>query len=93
VLRLEADDTVARLIIEDSGPGIPESMLAQVFEPFFRANPGRAQEIKGAGLGLAIAKEIIERFGGRIDISNRAEGGLRQIVSLKRAPAATGVQS
>lgn len=88
-VRLEVDDE-ARLIIEDKGPGIPEDMIGQVFEPFFRANPGRGQEIKGAGLGLAIAREIIERFGGSIEISNLPEGGLRQVVRLRLAtpPAA-----
>lgn len=92
-VRLEANDNTASVIIEDQGPGIPQTMLAQVFEPFFRANPGRNQEIKGAGLGLAIAKEIIERFGGRIEISNRSEGGLCQIVALPRALAPGGVHS
>jgi len=77
-----------RIIIEDDGPGIPEAMLSQVFEPFFRANPARTQAIKGAGLGLAIAREIIERFGGTIEIRNRPEGGLEQVVRLKVVPAA-----
>lgn len=88
-VRLEADGE-ARLVIEDSGPGIPDELIGQVFEPFFRANPGRTQSIKGAGLGLAIAREIIERFGGSIEISNRPEGGLRQVVRLRLAtpPAA-----
>ena len=90
-VRLEADNNTASVIIEDQGPGIPQTMLAQVFEPFFRANPGRSQEIKGAGLGLAIAKEIIERFGGRIEIGNRTGGGLRQSISLTRAPTASRV--
>lgn len=80
------DDT--RIVIEDDGPGIPEAMLSQVFEPFFRANPARTQAIKGAGLGLAIAREIIERFGGTIEIRNRPEGGLEQVVRLKAVPAA-----
>lgn len=88
-VRLEAAEE-ARLVIEDSGPGIPEDMIGQVFEPFFRANPGRAQEIKGAGLGLAIAREIIERFGGSIEISNRPEGGLRQVVRLRPATPPAG---
>lgn len=77
-----------RIVIEDDGPGIPEAMLSQVFEPFFRANPARTQAIKGAGLGLAIAREIIERFGGTIEIRNRPEGGLEQVVRLKTVPAA-----
>lgn len=72
----------ALLVIEDDGPGIPELLIPRVFEPFFRADPARAQTVKGAGLGLAIAREIIERFGGAIEISNRPEGGLRQLVRL-----------
>ena len=77
-----------RIVIEDDGPGIPEAMLSQVFEPFFRASPARTQSIKGAGLGLAIAREIIERFGGTIEIRNRPEGGLEQVVRLKAVAAA-----
>ncbi len=72
----------ALLVIEDDGPGIPEPLIPRVFEPFFRADPARMQTVKGAGLGLAIAREIIERFGGAIEISNRPEGGLRQVVRL-----------
>lgn len=80
---LEADASEAKVIIKDNGPGIPEALIPQVFEPFFRANPGRTQVLKGAGLGLAIAREIVERFGGSIEIGNRREGGLLQVVSLK----------
>jgi len=72
----------ALLVIDDNGPGIPEELIPRVFEPFFRADPARAQTVRGAGLGLAIAREIIERFGGSIEISNRPEGGLRQLVRL-----------
>jgi signal transduction histidine kinase len=56
-------------------------------EPFFRADPARRQDIRGAGLGLTIAREIIHRAGGTISISNRAEGGLRQVVELPQAEA------
>ncbi len=86
-VRLEADSEV-RLVIEDSGPGIPDDQIGLVFEPFFRAEPGRAHPIRGAGLGLAIAREIIERFGGSIELSNRPEGGLRQVVRLRLAESA-----
>ena len=75
----------AQIVIEDEGPGIPEALLANVFEPFFRADPGRSRTIEGAGLGLAIAKEIVERFGGTIVIENRPEGGLRQTLTLALA--------
>ncbi len=82
---LTTEGEYVRLTITDCGPGIPEAMLDQVFEPFFRANPGRTQTVKGAGLGLAIAKEIVERFGGTIRIRNRSGGGLEQVVTLRLA--------
>ena len=84
-IALSAHGDDAELVIDDDGPGIPEPLIPQVFEPFFRANPARTQTTKGAGLGLAIAREIIERFGGTIEIANRPEGGLRQVVRLRLA--------
>jgi signal transduction histidine kinase len=75
----------ARIVIEDDGPGLPPELPDQVFEPFFRADPARRQDIRGAGLGLTIAREIVQRAGGRIDIANRSDGGLRQVVELPRA--------
>ncbi|QDA35943.1 HAMP domain-containing protein (plasmid) [Paracoccus liaowanqingii] len=75
----------AVLSIRDDGPGIPEALLGQVFEPFFRADPARRKTIPGAGLGLAIAREIIERFGGRITIANLQPRGLVQHITLECA--------
>ena len=66
----------ATLTIADRGRGIPPELLGKAFEPFFRVDPGRRQSIPGAGLGLAIAKEIIERHGGAITLETRAGGGL-----------------
>ena len=80
------DGATVRIIIEDEGPGIPPSLIGQVFEPFFRADPARRQDIRGAGLGLTIAREIIQRAGGNISIANRENGGLIQIVELPKAP-------
>jgi len=79
---LERQDGLAAILIEDDGPGIPDDLIEQMFEPFFRPDPARRRTVPGAGLGLAIAREIIERFGGRIEIANRPEGGLRQKVTL-----------
>ena len=77
-----AAGSMAQVIIEDEGPGIPSALLSQVFEPFFRVDPGRRQKIAGAGLGLTIAREIVQRAGGDIKIANRSERGLQQIVEL-----------
>ena len=72
----------ATVIIRDEGPGIPDDLLARVFEPFFRAAPGRMQTIPGAGLGLALAAEIVERSGGTLTIRNRSSRGLEQSISF-----------
>ncbi|MGU3575471.1 sensor histidine kinase [Brucellaceae bacterium C25G] len=69
--------------VEDDGPGIPEDMIDQIFEPFFRVDAARRKKHPGAGLGLAIAKEIIERFGGSIKVRNKHPNGFVQTVVLK----------
>jgi signal transduction histidine kinase len=66
-------------------------MIDQVFEPFFRADPARRQDISGAGLGLTIAYEIVQRAGGSIAIANKDGGGLVQIVELPEAAKTTEV--
>ena len=85
--RIRVDGTAgstAQVIIEDEGPGIPPALLGQVFEPFFRVDPGRRQGIPGAGLGLTIAREIVQRAGGEIKIANREKRGLMQVVELSK---------
>jgi signal transduction histidine kinase len=84
-ISVSGDGTTARIVIEDDGPGIPPEIIDQVFEPFFRADPARRQGIPGAGLGLTIAYEIVQRAGGCISIANRPDGGLVQIVELPEA--------
>ncbi|MEG6508667.1 ATP-binding protein [Methyloligella sp. 2.7D] len=79
---LAAKDDQAVVTIEDEGPGIPEDLLGQIFEPFFRVDPSRRQNIAGAGLGLTIAKEIVQRAGGDVEIENRKPRGLRQVITL-----------
>ncbi|MDM9623983.1 ATP-binding protein [Rhizobium sp. S96] len=82
---LQRDQAGAAVItIADNGPGIPAELLSQVFEPFFRVDMARRKTVPGAGLGLAIAKEIIERFGGTIEIANGHPKGLVQTIRLER---------
>jgi signal transduction histidine kinase len=79
---------MARIVIADDGPGIPAAVIDQVFEPFFRADPARRQDIPGAGLGLTIARELVQRAGGSISIANGPGGGLVQVVELPKATEA-----
>ncbi|MCS0504806.1 ATP-binding protein [Ancylobacter mangrovi] len=88
VVRVERSGGEALVVIDDAGPGIPEEMMARVFEPFFRVDPARGTPIPGAGLGLAIAHEIVTGIEGRLELKNRPGGGLTQIVHLPLAPDA-----
>ncbi|OXM87088.1 sensor histidine kinase [Paenibacillus rigui] len=63
------------ITIRDSGPGIPESDLGQVFEPLYRGESSRNRESGGTGLGLTIAKRIFRAHGGELKAGNHPEGG------------------
>lgn len=83
----EAEGT-ALVRITDEGPGIPEDVIGRVFEPFFRVDPARRQSIPGAGLGLSIAREIIQRAGGAVRIYNGPHVGLVQEIEIPIAQRA-----
>jgi signal transduction histidine kinase len=71
-----------QIVIDDKGPGIPEPELARVLEPFYRLDESRSRESGGVGLGLAIARSILQAHGGSLVLSNRPDGGLRVRLSL-----------
>jgi signal transduction histidine kinase len=71
--------------IVNNGPGIPEELLARAFEPFFRVDAARSPTT-GAGLGLAIAREIIHCNQGSVALVNRPSGGLAQTVRIPLRP-------
>lgn len=75
-----------RVIVDicDAGPGIPESLLEQVFEPYFRLETSRNRSSGGTGLGLSIARNMAFLNGADLTLSNRPEGGLRARLVLQR---------
>jgi signal transduction histidine kinase len=81
-LRRNCQSVVVDII--DKGPGIPEPLLARAFEPFFRVEGARSPTA-GAGLGLAIAKEIIHRDRGTLILANAVGGGLIQTIEMPTA--------
>ncbi len=80
------DSESATVYVDDDGPGIPEDVLDQVFEPFYRVEPSRNLDSGGKGLGLAIARDIARAHGGDVSLRNRAEGGLRATLTLPLQP-------
>ena len=70
------------VVVEDHGPGIPEKDLPHVFERFRRADPSRTRETGGFGLGLAIAKALVEAYGGTITPESTLGRGTRMTVTL-----------
>jgi signal transduction histidine kinase len=67
-----------RLIFKDDGPGIPEDVQSRIFDPFFTTKPVG----QGTGLGLSLSHGIIDRHGGRIQVSSAADQGTSFIIDL-----------
>src|SRR5262249_23592242 len=61
---------------KDRGPGIPKADLKKVFEKFYRVENELTRQTKGTGIGLAMARMIVESMGGGIEARNREGGGL-----------------
>lgn len=79
---LAAEGGGVRIIVADSGPGIPEAERERVFEPFYRLDAARNLATGGAGLGLAILRTAILAQGGRITLGDRTGGGLLVTIDL-----------
>ena len=79
VLEGHAADGAVELVVADSGPGVPADLRERIFEPFFTTRP------RGTGLGLAVARQIVEAHGGRIAVADGPRGGARFTVRLPAA--------
>ncbi len=82
-VRATAADGLARITVEDQGPGVPAADRERVFERFVRLKSARGST--GAGLGLAVVRELVQRQGGRVWIEEAPEGGARVVVELPGA--------
>lgn len=95
-VKVETGNGQVRLSVTDRGTGIAPEHLPFIFDRLYRADPSRSRGTGGYGLGLAIAKEIVEAHGGKIAVQSEAGRGstfcmeLPAIVAGRRAPSHTG---
>ncbi|MEU1623580.1 HAMP domain-containing sensor histidine kinase [Streptomyces sp. NPDC005722] len=75
VVRLVPDGSWVLLEVADDGPGIPAADRERVFDRFIRLDESRTRDAGGAGLGLAIVRDIVHRHGGRVEAAVTPEGG------------------
>ncbi|HEY9784144.1 MAG TPA: HAMP domain-containing sensor histidine kinase [Candidatus Obscuribacterales bacterium] len=83
---LRTRSKVARLIVEDSGIGIPKTSLPNIFNRFYRVDQSRSRASGGSGLGLSIVKAVVETHNGRIDVSSEVGKGTEFVVLLPCKP-------
>ena len=83
----------ARIVIRDYGPGIPPEHLPRLTERFYRVDASDSRAQGGTGLGLALAKHVLNRHGGRLTIESTLGAGATFTMHLPLSPAETGTAS
>ena len=79
---LEEEASAARIVVQDTGNGIPEDQLERIFERFHQVDASNTREHGGSGLGLAICKNIVEWHDGKIWVENVKDSGAKFVVML-----------
>ncbi len=83
-VHLKTEAQAYLVTVEDNGPGIDETRLEEVFEPFVRLEASRSNATGGTGLGLTLARAVAREHGGDIVLTNRKGGGLCALLRLPR---------
>jgi signal transduction histidine kinase len=84
-VRVEPANGLVRILVADTGPGIPLAEQQRIFEKFYRAGPELTRAKGGTGLGLYISRELVNRMGGRLDVRSVPGSGATFVVELPRA--------
>jgi len=91
-VRVEPANGHIRVVVADSGPGIPQAEQSRIFEKFYRAGPELTRAAGGTGLGLYISRELVQRMGGRLDVQSEPGAGAAFVVELPSAEADVAAQ-
>ena len=81
---IKEDSEFASVIVSDNGPGIQQEDWQHIFEPFFRVDKSRSRDMGGAGLGLALVKEIARQHGGDVYVVQSSKNGTEIALKLRR---------
>src|SRR5580704_110690 len=81
-VRWRIDEGMARIDVQDNGPGIPPEHQSRIFERFYRVDRARSRDVGGTGLGLSIVKHLVQEFDGSIGISSEPGNGTTFTVRL-----------
>jgi two-component system OmpR family sensor kinase len=87
-VRVDQDGTMAEIVVQDSGPGMPSEEAARVFERFYRVDASRARNHGGSGLGLSIVAAIVAAHGGTVSAKSAPGEGMTVTVRLPVIPEA-----
>jgi signal transduction histidine kinase len=79
---IEPTEGWVTISVEDNGKGIPPEEIENVVRPFYRVEGSRNKDTGGTGLGLAITDSVARSHGGRLELANRPEGGLKASIVL-----------
>jgi signal transduction histidine kinase len=93
VIQLECANGAAQISIHDSGPGISEQALPHVFDRFYRADRSRSRTEGGSGLGLTIARQLVQAHGGIMEAANHPQGGAVFSMQLPLAPPSSSARA
>ncbi|NLT48669.1 MAG: HAMP domain-containing protein [Clostridiales bacterium] len=85
-LTVSGNEKEALVTVQDEGIGIPPDAVPQIFNRFYRTDQSRARATGGSGLGLSIAKWIVERHGGRLEVLSRQGIGTRVSIAIPSTP-------
>ena len=83
-IRVEADPTVACVIVDDDGPGVPEHERQRIFDRFARGSGSSRAHTEGAGLGLSLVSRHVRAMGGTVVVTDSPSGGARFVVRLPK---------
>jgi two-component system sensor histidine kinase ArlS len=82
---LEKEKKSVKVIIEDNGKGISKEHLDKIFDRFYRVDKSRSRKTGGSGLGLSIAKKIIESYGGNIKVESKKGNGTKFVITFYKS--------